>query len=54
MTGVARRHQKKTLASCQGLPTQHNIAEGIVLRHRVTMINTVALKLRFQGLTRGV
>ena len=53
MTAAARRHQKKTLASCQGLSTQHNITEGIILRHWVTMINTVALKLRFQGLTRG-
>jgi len=53
MTAAARRHQKKTLASCQGLSTQHNITEGIILRHWVTMINTVALKLRFKGLTHG-
>jgi hypothetical protein len=44
---------KENARSCQPQSTQHNISEWIVLRHWVTMINTVALKLRFQGLTRG-
>jgi len=52
MTAAAMRHQKKRLGSCQPQSPQHHVSEWIVLRHWATMINTVALKLRFQGLTR--
>jgi len=52
MTAAAMRHQEKRLGSCQPQSSQHHISEWIVLRHWVTMINAVALKLSFQGLTR--
>ena len=53
MTAVARRHPKRKLRSWQSQPPQYHIAEWIVLRHWVTVINAITLKLRFQRLTPG-